>query len=79
MLSHSKTLQNHEPIEKVPNSIRGRESIGMKVFGMHGVPRVEVESWILRGAEKYWGKIIDEKVKKRQKEEKLKIQEESRN
>ena len=24
MLSHSKTLQNHEPTEKVPNAIRGR-------------------------------------------------------
>lgn len=78
MLSHSKTLQNHEPTERVPNAIRGRESIGLKVFGMQGVPRVEVESWILKGAEKYWGKIVEENIKKRQKEEKLKAQEENR-
>jgi hypothetical protein len=30
---------------------------------MQGVPRVEVESWILKGAEKYWGKIVDENMK----------------
>ena len=77
MLSHYKTSNNHNMVERVPNAIPGRESIGLKIFGMQGVPRVEVETWILKGADKYWGKLLAEKNKKRAKEEKLRDKRES--
>lgn len=36
----------------------------MKIFGMQGVPRVEVESWISKSVNRYWGRIIENRNKK---------------
>jgi len=41
MLQHART-QHNENIERVPSAINGRDSVAMKIFGMQGVPRIEV-------------------------------------
>jgi hypothetical protein len=48
----------------VPNANQGHENVALKIFGMQGVPRMDVENWIMKGAQKYWGKIIDKKNEK---------------
>lgn len=63
MLQHAKS-QHNENIERVPNANAGRDSIALKIFGMQGVPRVEIESWISRSVNRYWGRIIENRNKK---------------
>lgn len=63
MLQHAKS-QHNENIEKVPSATAGRDSVAMKIFGMQGVPRVEVESWISKSVNRYWGRIIENRNKK---------------
>jgi len=60
MLTHAKT-QHNENIERVPNATIGRDSITLKIFGMQGVPRVEIEAWISKNINRYWGRIIEKK------------------
>jgi hypothetical protein len=67
MLQHFKSIHKQQ-VEKycmmtfrVPNANQGHENVGLKIFGMQGVPRLDCENWIMKGAEKYWGKIIDKR------------------
>jgi hypothetical protein len=39
----------------------------MKIFGMQGVPRIEIESWMSKQANKYWGKRIEKKIEAQKK------------
>jgi len=57
MIQHAKS-QHNENIEKVPNANHNRDSVALKIFGMQGVPRAEIESWISRNVNRYWGRII---------------------
>jgi hypothetical protein len=62
MIQHVKS-QHNESIERVPNANVNRDSIALKIFGMQGVPRMEIESWISRNVNRYWGRIIEAKNK----------------
>jgi hypothetical protein len=61
MIQHAKS-QHNENIERVPNAINGRDSIALKIFGMQGVPRAEVESWISRSVNRSWGRMLEKKL-----------------
>ena len=71
MLQHSKS-QHQEIIERVPNANIGRDYPGMRIFGMQGVPRIQIQSWISKQVNRYWGKIMEKKREKREIEEKEK-------
>lgn len=62
MIQHAKS-QHNENIEKVPAATAGRDSVALKIFGMQGVPRVEIENWISRSVNRSWGRIIDHRNK----------------
>lgn len=66
MVQHCKN-QHSESIERVPNANVGRDHPGLKIFGMQGVPRIEIEAWISKQVNKYWGKIIDKKLEEERK------------
>ena len=61
MITHARS-QHNENIERVPNAIHGRDSIALKIFGMQGVQRMEIESWISRSVNRSWGRMIDKKM-----------------
>lgn len=63
----------------MPNANQGHENVGLKIFGMQGVPRMDVENWIMKGAQKYWGKIVDKRNEKLRNELKQKRKEEQEN
>jgi hypothetical protein len=62
MIQHAKS-QHNENIERVPAANAGRDSVALKIFGMQGVPRMEIENWINRSVNRSWGRIIDHKNK----------------
>ncbi len=62
MIQHAKS-QHNENIEKVPAATAGRDSVALKIFGMQGVPRVEIENWISRSVNRSWGRIIEHRNK----------------
>lgn len=64
MIQHARS-QHNENIERVPSAINGRDSVALKIFGMQGVPRMEIESWICRSVNRYWGRIIEKKLTER--------------
>ena len=66
MIQHAKS-QHCETIERVPNAINGRESIALKIFGMQGVPRIEIESWISKSVNRSWGRLMEKKIQERKK------------
>lgn len=66
MVQHCRS-QHNEIIERVPNANVGRDHPGMKIFGMQGVPRIEIESWMSKQANKYWGKRIEKKIEAQKK------------
>lgn len=45
-------------MNRIPNAAADRSDIKNKIFGMQGVPRVEIEKRIRKGAEEYWSKIL---------------------
>lgn len=49
-------------IQKVPNSLEGRDSPDVNVFGMNGVPKHVIRERLVFGAAKYWTKIQRERV-----------------
>ena len=61
MIQHART-QHNEMIERVPAANRGRDSIALKVFGMQGVPRQEIENWLTRCVNRSWGRFIDRRL-----------------
>lgn len=66
MIQHAKS-QHNENVERVPNAIHGRDSTALKIFGMQGVPRAEIESWISRSVNRSWGKLLDKRLAERKK------------
>lgn len=62
--------QHSEAVERVPNANLGRDHPGMRIFGMQGVPRIEIESWVSKQVNKYWGKMMDKKREKFEVEQK---------
>lgn len=60
MVQHARSQHNYT-VERVPNANAGRDHPGLKIFGMQGVPRIEVESWVQKQVNRYWGKRLDKK------------------
>jgi hypothetical protein len=75
MRIHYKT--RHELIiDRVHNSKPGKESTVLKIFGMQGVPRPEVDRWIFEGSERYWTNFLrlkDERQREQQREKELEM------
>jgi hypothetical protein len=59
-------------IEKVPNAMAGRDNPMLKIFGMQGVPRIEIESWMSKQVNKYWGRRMDRKLAEKRLEQEKK-------
>lgn len=66
MLQHAKS-QHNETIERVPSATAGRDSVALKIFGMQGVPRIEIDSWITKNVNRFWGRIIEAQNKEHRK------------
>ncbi|CAD8046258.1 unnamed protein product [Paramecium primaurelia] len=64
---------HHEVLTKIPNATGDRSDIKNKIFGMQGVPRVEIEKRIRKGAEEYWTKILSAQYQQRRKENKQRM------
>ncbi|KAM3142111.1 hypothetical protein pb186bvf_005765 [Paramecium bursaria] len=64
---------HHEVLTKIPNASADRCDIKNKIFGMQGVPRVEIEKRIRKGAEEYWSKILSTQYQLKRKEIKLRL------
>ena len=61
MTQHARS-QHTYMIERVPNANQGRDHPGLKIFGMQGVPRIEIEAWVHKQVKKYWGKKMEKKI-----------------
>lgn len=59
---HHCRIKHSTTIERVPNANNGRDNPALKIFGMQGVPRIEIEGWIAKQVGRYWGKRIDKKI-----------------
>lgn len=64
MIEHARGSHNAN-VERVPNAHSGKDNVGLKIFGMQGVPRLEMENWIAKSVAKYWGRIMERKIAKR--------------
>lgn len=61
LVSHMNKLHAVK-LEKVPNSLEGRDCPDVNIFGMNGVPKHVVKERMIFGAAKYWTKIQRERM-----------------